>query len=186
MKIVDTPRAVTLIESDDEKAIFKGPIVRQVGFGTASFTDEFRDWLFGVQDGECGYCGASLGDTWSGNKDAHVEHIKPRRLGGQDCPPNLMFACKSCNSMKSNHFFRSLHLKWALRDAGLHGVITCEQAKKLVDMGFLDLEVGSRFHFEIEGWAHVYPLPTQEDHDEQWSRVYSGISRKEIRSESES
>ncbi len=180
MKIIDTPRTVNLLEHNaTQSADFSGPVVRLVGFDTASFTDEFRDWLFSAQDGDCGYCGISLGETWSGNTNAHVEHIKPRRLGGADAPPNLMFSCKSCNSTKGNNHFRSLHLKWAVRNSELQGVISVDQAQKLIDLGVLDIVVGTEFHFEIMGWTHMFPLPCEEEHKVKSALVYNTRKRRE-------
>lgn len=165
MRLIETPRATVLVEScGSENVSFKGPILKMVSFDTAAFTDEFRDWLFGIQDGEFGYCGELLGETWNSNPNAHVEHIKPRRLGGEDFPPNLMYACRSCNTSKGNDHFSSLLVKRALKKTGLGDVISHRVASRLLTMGALNMEMDSEFHFERENWSHVLPLPCPAEH----------------------
>lgn len=142
---------------------FTGTVIRYFGQHSAVFTDEFRDWLFAYQDGRCGYCGDSLGDDWSGNKKAHVEHIKHRDGGGQDIPPNLMYACAECNVQKRQDHYSTMNLKIAMRRAGISGLITVRQAKTLIDMGLLNVNPLERLFFEDTDWTHIHPLPAQED-----------------------
>jgi hypothetical protein len=165
MRIVSNKRQadlVTLKKSDGFG--FVGPVVRRFDDFTASFTDEFKDWLFSIQDGKCGYCGCVLGEDWSGNPNAHVEHIKPRRLGGEDRPPNLMYACRSCNTSKSNEHYSSLHVKWALKESPVGEVISSKVATRLLHMGVLILKTTDTYHFERMGWTHVLPLPCPVEH----------------------
>lgn len=45
----------------------------------------------------CQYCGEKAPDV-----TLHVDHVKPRTLGGNDSPENLVTACKDCNSGKTS------------------------------------------------------------------------------------
>ena len=45
----------------------------------------------------CRYCGALA---------SHVDHIRPRRLGGTDSPVNLVAACARCNLRKGGKALR--------------------------------------------------------------------------------
>lgn len=178
MKIVETPRqssVVFLSEADGFE--FKGVVVKSFDDFTASFTDEFRDWLFKSQDGACGYCGNYLGPYWSGNPNAHVEHIKPRRLGGIDSPPNLMYACRSCNTSKGNDHYTSLHVKWALKASKIGEVISAKTAERLINMGALKIDLTDSFHFERAGWAHILPLPCPVEHSVLKAEFYPGKTK---------
>ena len=37
-------------------------------------------------------------------KDMSIEHVKPRSLGGADCPTNTTMTCRGCNSKKGSQF----------------------------------------------------------------------------------
>lgn len=45
----------------------------------------------------CQYCGEKAPDV-----TLHVDHVKPKALGGTDSPDNLVTACKECNSGKTS------------------------------------------------------------------------------------
>lgn len=57
-----------------------------------------RQDIFSKSKGRCHYCGAALElhGAW------HVEHMRPRALGGDDSPLNLVAACTPCNLAKSD------------------------------------------------------------------------------------
>lgn len=48
-------------------------------------------------DHTCQYCGEKAPAV-----TLHVDHVKPKTLGGSDGPDNLVAACKECNSGKSS------------------------------------------------------------------------------------
>lgn len=52
----------------------------------------------------CQYCGES-----APNVTLHVDHVKPKALGGTDGPENLVTACKDCNAGKSSTILGSEH-----------------------------------------------------------------------------
>lgn len=45
----------------------------------------------------CQYCGEKAPDV-----TLHVDHVKPKTLGGNDSPENLVTACKDCNTGKTS------------------------------------------------------------------------------------
>jgi 5-methylcytosine-specific restriction endonuclease McrA len=49
---------------------------------------------YDLQEGECFYCGKTLGDRY------HVDHVMPVSLGGSNGPENLVIACPRCNIRK--------------------------------------------------------------------------------------
>lgn len=52
----------------------------------------------------CQYCGES-----APNVTLHVDHVKPKALGGTDGPENLVTACKDCNTGKASTILGSEH-----------------------------------------------------------------------------
>lgn len=52
----------------------------------------------------CQYCGES-----APNVVLHVDHVKPKALGGTDGPDNLVTACKDCNAGKASTILESEH-----------------------------------------------------------------------------
>lgn len=57
-----------------------------------------RREVFDRSEGKCHYCREvlTLDGKW------HIEHMKPRALGGTDDPLNLVAACVACNLQKSD------------------------------------------------------------------------------------
>lgn len=141
---------------------FSGAVVISQGEIVAQFSDKFRDWMFAYQARQCGYCGDHMGNDWSGNPKAHIDHIKPRRAGGSDLPPNLIYACRECNIQKRNDHYSTLKLKIALRRAGVQGLITPNQAKQLIHAGLLNVKPLELLHFETQEWLHI-KMPEGED-----------------------
>lgn len=58
------------------------------------------------RDHLCPYCGSVLGS------DAQADHIHPISHGGQNTLENLVFACRDCNSKKTNHTIREFCVRW--------------------------------------------------------------------------
>lgn len=137
---------------------FDGPVGYRNKHDDFSFSERFKDWMFIYQGGRCGYCGTNLGETWVGNRKAHVEHIVNRRQGGGDLPPNVMYACGPCNHQKRDHHFSVLVERIQLRESGLREIITMAQANKLLEAGIdLGFKPSRPFHFSKMNWAHVQP-----------------------------
>jgi hypothetical protein len=55
-------------------------------------TTKLRFAIFARDKSTCQYCGAKAPDVL-----LHVDHIKPRALGGLTVPDNLTTACERCN-----------------------------------------------------------------------------------------
>lgn len=70
----------------------------------------------------CQYCGNSAPDV-----KLHVDHVRPKTLGGTDSPENLVTACKDCNAGKTSSSLDAplvaaiaqRNLDWELRAATL-------------------------------------------------------------------
>lgn len=57
-----------------------------------------RRAVFEKSEGRCHYCAAAL--TLDGKW--HIEHMRPRAIGGTDDPRNLVAACTRCNLAKGD------------------------------------------------------------------------------------
>lgn len=70
----------------------------------------------------CQYCGEKAPDV-----TLHVDHVKPKTLGGTDGPENLVTACKDCNTGKTSssldaplvEAIAQRNLDWEIRAAHL-------------------------------------------------------------------
>lgn len=68
--------------------LYKGLLSGKFQIGTL-----FEDERWKMDNGaRCVYCGATT--------DLSVDHVFPRKKGGEDNPENLVCSCKSCNSSK--------------------------------------------------------------------------------------
>lgn len=131
---------------------FSGRICRISNAGDPVYSSQFRKWLFSVQAGACGYCGDDLGD----HLRAHIEHVIPKVLGGRHCPPNIMLACKACNSAKRDRTLDDMRHYLRVRHSHIAGIITPKQALLLEQSGIdLFLPDPKPFAFEAGGWWHV-------------------------------
>lgn len=50
-------------------------------------------------DHRCVYCGAT---EQSSGAPLHLDHLTPKRLGGEDEATNIVVACRSCNSRRQD------------------------------------------------------------------------------------
>lgn len=147
---------------------FEGDLIIHLNPVSPVFTEDFKDWMFSYQRGCCGYCGNSLGQTWRGNRNAHIEHVCNRRNGGCDTPPNLVYACRSCNIIKARYHYTVLKIKIPMRNAGISGFISHTKCMRLINMGLMNIKPLDELHFEKEKWAHVdgdYYEPSERDID---------------------
>ncbi len=68
--------------------LFKG-----LATGTMSMRTIFDDEKIKLKTGQiCNYCGST--------ENLSLDHILPKKYGGEDNAENLIFACKTCNSSK--------------------------------------------------------------------------------------
>ena len=50
--------------------------------------------------GRCFYCGAVFDDPKHPSQGPSIDHLTPKQRGGCQCLPNLVTACRACNSRK--------------------------------------------------------------------------------------
>ena len=105
----------------------------------------------------CQYCGEA-----APNVTLHVDHVKPKTLGGSDGPDNLVTACKDCNAGKTSssldapivQAIAQRNLDWELRAAHLGAQMrgSLERDKKY-------LESFNIFWADAESATETAPLP---------------------------
>lgn len=134
---------------------FSGIVVTNKNRLAASFSEYFKDWLFEFQGRRCGYCGDYLGDNWRRNLVANVEHIQSRNEGGADLPPNLLYACRSCNVQKGSRHYSVLRTRIPIRRSGVSEHINCKSAEALIEMGLLNIKPLDALYFETLDWPHI-------------------------------
>lgn len=113
-------------------------------------------------DHTCQYCGEKAPDVV-----LHVDHVKPKTLGGGDGPDNLVTACKDCNAGKSSTILGSEHaqeiasrnLSWELEarilSANIRG--TLERDNQYL----LDFEREWEDVAKVSGSSPVWPVGYQ-------------------------
>jgi len=73
--------------------IIRSKLFKGLKNGTMNIKTIFDDEKTKLQTGQiCNYCGA--------NKNLALDHIFPQKHGGKDDAENLIFACRTCNSLK--------------------------------------------------------------------------------------
>lgn len=120
--------------------------------GKPIYSAHFKNWLWSMQGGRCGYCG----DDMAPNGNAQIDHIIPQALGGSHVPPNMMYACVPCNAGKCHRSISEVRNMLRVRRSKVAGVILPKQALALEAMGIdLGLPKSVSFLCESESWAHV-------------------------------
>jgi hypothetical protein len=120
--------------------------------GVAIYSAHFKNWLYELQEGRCGYCGDTLGR----GRAAQIDHIIPRSVGGSNLPPNLIYACMSCNAGKCHRSIEEVRTMLRLRQSKLSGIIIPKQVVAIEALGIdLGLPKTVVFLCESEGWSHV-------------------------------
>ena len=70
--------------------------------------EQAREELFSrfivIYNGEfaCAYCGKRMELKWGTELSFTIDHIIPRKVGGQDNQNNLAFVCRTCNFLKGD------------------------------------------------------------------------------------
>jgi len=119
----------------------------------------FDDEKIKLQEGmKCSYCGST--------KNLALDHIFPKKLGGEDSGDNLIYACKSCNSskgkkdlmtwMNENNRFPSLMI---LRRYLKLIILFCIK-NNLMAQNINEINTGD-YPFDIESVPIKYPLPRE-------------------------
>ena len=65
--------------------------------GSMKISSLYRDERLKLMENRCCYCG--------GGEHLSLDHLVPRAKGGEDRGDNLVYACRSCNSSKSDTDF---------------------------------------------------------------------------------
>lgn len=50
--------------------------------------------------GRCAHCGDKVNEIHNDPKQATIDHVKPRVLGGKDVFSNMQLLCAACNHLK--------------------------------------------------------------------------------------
>lgn len=78
------------------------PSSHKMGYG--KFWDRMRRTILIRDSYQCRMCGRVCGNP----KEAHVDHIIPKRLLGSNAPENLQVLCSACHAKKTNREMRHL------------------------------------------------------------------------------
>ena len=89
--------------------------------GTMNIRSFFPDEKVKLENGsKCNYCGSE--------KRLSLEHIFPKKWGGEDTGDNLIYACQSCNSSKKDHDL----MEWAASKGHFLPLMVIRRYLKLV------------------------------------------------------
>ncbi len=127
--------------------------------GTMNMRTIFDDEKIKLQTGQiCNYCGSS--------EKLALDHILPKKYGGQDNAENLIFACRTCNSSKGKKDL----IEWM----NLHGkflpLMIIRRYLKLtfkycIENGLIDKQIVElkdlELPFKIELLPTSYPKPNE-------------------------
>lgn len=104
---------------------------------------ELRTAVYQKYNGHCAYCGKPISIF-----SMQVDHIHPKRNGGNDDINNLNPSCRSCNHYKRAQDLESFR-QYMLT---LHERIQKDYITKVgMDFGIVRIEpFGGKFHFELQ------------------------------------
>lgn len=137
MMIIEVPKGYTFIKEGniiafEEKGILK--MQRRQG----KFDEVMYDITYKTKgNNKCYYCGREIEP-----QRITLDHVYPRSLGGPTIPPNLVPACRKCNSIKENMTPEQFR---AYRNLGT------DEQKKLFRKEFFQIK------FFQEKWIHILP-----------------------------
>lgn len=87
-----------------------------IGMAGKWITKERRAAIYNRDESTCLYCGKHE-DELSGTNILTLDHVVARHNGGSNASDNLVTACKSCNSSKTDRSMRSFYAN--LRTRGI-------------------------------------------------------------------
>lgn len=123
---------------------------------TQNISSVYDDEKYKLHNIKCCYCGK--------NEDLTLDHLIPQYCGGKDGGENLVYACKSCNSSKSNKDL----LEWCMEKKIFPPVLVLRRYLKLAntyleDNGYLELPYSELDNccglFRIDLLPYEFPAP---------------------------
>ena len=87
-----------LWENISKKVIYREDIPIRSDIKDTMADKEKRQYLYGVQEGDCNLCNTHF----DGIRHFHLDHITPKSKGGTDHLQNRQLLCGNCNQIKSN------------------------------------------------------------------------------------
>lgn len=112
---------------------------------TRQFSMQKRISVFTRASGKCAYCGHSLSI-----ERMHIDHIKPKKCGGNNDLSNLNCSCGPCNTAKGDRDLEDYRLQVMIKKSAFIDVITFKQWRDLNERGVLINLPTNLFHFEVE------------------------------------
>ena len=104
----------------------------------------------------CSYCGS--------RDSLAVDHLIPRKLGGEDCGDNLVWACRTCNSSKG----ATDVLEWLIGKGEFPPLLLLRRYLKIVIDYSVCHEIMNNLigdippvPFSLSAIPHIYPLPPE-------------------------
>ncbi|HCB2355492.1 MULTISPECIES: HNH endonuclease [Enterobacter] len=108
------------------------------------FSTQKRLSVFTKTSGKCAYCGNTLSI-----ESMHIDHIKPKKRGGNNDLGNLNGSCRPCNTAKGDRDLDDYRLHMMIKKSEFSGVITFKQWQDLNERGVLINLPTHLFHFEV-------------------------------------
>jgi hypothetical protein len=134
--------------------LFKG-----LSNGTMNIRTLFDDEKIKLQEGmKCSYCGST--------NNLALDHIFPKKFGGEDSGDNLIYACKSCNSSKGKKDL----MKWLNEKNQFPSLMILRRYLKLIILfciknNLMDKDIdemrNGNYPFDIESVPTKYPSPKE-------------------------
>jgi 5-methylcytosine-specific restriction endonuclease McrA len=109
INFTDWKRAVVLLMKNKAQALGKR-VIRLVNYIKLPYeklmqNKPSRSMIYKRDGHKCQYCGST--------KNLTIDHVIPRSRGGEDTWENLVVACNSCNTRKSDKLLEETNLKLA-------------------------------------------------------------------------
>lgn len=110
----------------------------------SQFSMRKRLAVFTNSSGNCAYCGNPISMD-----DMHIDHIKPKKHGGNNDLVNLNASCATCNTAKGDRDLDDYRLHMMIKKSEFNGVITFKQWQDLNERGVTINLPTHLFHFEV-------------------------------------
>ena len=109
INFTDWKRAIVLLMKNKAQALGKR-VIRLVNYIKLPYeklmqNKPSRSMIYKRDGHKCQYCGST--------KNLTIDHVIPRSRGGEDTWENLVVACNSCNTRKSDKLLEETNLKLA-------------------------------------------------------------------------